>query len=325
MAWLTFAATLCIFPTCSHGDIAFVSNWSTIEEYDLSSGKDLGVFTSGLNGADGLAFDAEGNLYAAMYGANTIMKFTSGGVGSLFASTGLSGPVGLAFDNSGNLYVANHDNNTIEEFTPGGIGSVFANTGLSRPMGLAFDSGGNLYAANYHNGASPDSWIEEITPSGVGSVFATTGLDNPSGLAFDSAGNLYAANFGAFTIERFTADGSGSLFADNGLRGPYGLAFDSTGNLYAPNWYYSNIEEFNSSGIGSVFASGLSNPYFIAIEVAEPSAWSLFGFGLTAFVAFLRSKALRVKLTEFRRGLHGLSSSKTMPPGPAQEPPATAL
>src|SRR2546423_772474 len=83
-------------------------------------------------------------LYAANIQNNTIEKFTSGGVGSVFASAGLDHPAGLAFDGAGNLYAANLGNNTIEKFTPAGVGSVFANSGLNSPEGLAFDSAGNL-------------------------------------------------------------------------------------------------------------------------------------------------------------------------------------
>ena len=38
-----------------------------------------------------------GNLFVANYGDNTIVEFTPGGVGSVFANTGLSSPLGLAF------------------------------------------------------------------------------------------------------------------------------------------------------------------------------------------------------------------------------------
>src|SRR4051812_8076913 len=90
-------------------------------------------------------------LYVSNYSNSTIEKFTSGGVGSVFASSGLSGPGGLAFDSAGNLFAANGTSNTIEKFTPGGLGSLFTSSGLNLPLGLAFDAAGNLYAANYGN------------------------------------------------------------------------------------------------------------------------------------------------------------------------------
>src|SRR4029077_822787 len=107
-------------------------------------------------------------IYVSNNGTNTIVKFTSGGAGSVFASSGLNQPYGLAFDNACNLYAANYAGNTIEKFTPGGAASVFASTGLFGPVGLTFDHAGNLYAAN--NNANT---IEKFTPGGVGSVFAS--------------------------------------------------------------------------------------------------------------------------------------------------------
>ena len=93
--------------------------------------------SSGLNNPYGLAFDTNGNLYAANNGNRTIEKFTPGGVGSVFASSGVNAPGGLAFDTAGNLYLANCGNSTIEKFTPGGVGSVFA-TNTSNPRFIAF-------------------------------------------------------------------------------------------------------------------------------------------------------------------------------------------
>jgi hypothetical protein len=195
-------------------------------------------------------------LFASNSGNNTIEKFTSGAIGSVFANSGLTGPQGLAFDRAANLYAANNGNNTIEKFTTGGIGSVFANSGLQNPFGAAFDSAGNLYAANAFG------TIREFSPTGADlGTFAIGGFN----LAFDSAGNLYAANQGDNTIERFTPGGIGSVFASSGLNNPHGLAFDSAGNLYAANSGNNTIEKFTSGGVSSVFAStGLSTPEFLA-------------------------------------------------------------
>ena len=122
-------------------------------------------------------------LYLSNFSNNTIEKFTSGGVGSVFASTGLSSPFGLAFDSAGNLYASNNGNNTIEKFTTGGVGSVFASTGLSSPWGLAFDSAGNLYAAN-----SGTNTIEKYSSTGTDlGAFASgaaNGVNVPIALAF---------------------------------------------------------------------------------------------------------------------------------------------
>jgi hypothetical protein len=90
-----------------------------------------------LDGADGLAFDSNGNLFEADIYSDTIYKFTPNGTRSTFA-TGLYYPRDLAFDKNGNLFVTNCEPGyaSIDEFTPTGSQSVFA-SGLSNPEGVA--------------------------------------------------------------------------------------------------------------------------------------------------------------------------------------------
>jgi DNA-binding beta-propeller fold protein YncE len=83
----------------------------TIQKFDPNGTASL--FASGLSSPTGLAFDSLGNLYVANQGNNTIDRFTSAGVRSLFANTGLNVPVGLAFDPAGNLYALNHADNLL--------------------------------------------------------------------------------------------------------------------------------------------------------------------------------------------------------------------
>lgn len=201
-------------------------------------------------------------LYVSNAGNNTIQKFTSDGVGSVFASTGLRAPSGLAFDIGGNLYVANNGNYTIGKCTPGGVGSVFASTDFEAPLGLAFDSAGNLYQS-YLGGE-----ILKYTPGGVRSTFATGVY--ALGLAFDSAGNLYATTSGYNTIEKFSPTGAYlGVFASTDLNFPSGLAFDSAGNLYVSNGGDNTITKFTSGGVGSVFATGLDGPLGLAFDSAD--------------------------------------------------------
>ena len=144
----------------------------------------------------GLAFDSEGNLFAACAGvpevANSasIYKFTPGGTRSVFADQSdfgpFSGPVGLAFDRFGNLFASTEaatpaGTDTVLKFTPNGVGSPFA-TDLDWPRGLAFDRSGNLFVAERGVFAPPGD-VLKFTPDGQGTVFAPD-LDDPHFLTF---------------------------------------------------------------------------------------------------------------------------------------------
>ena len=153
------AALLIIFLAAPvRGDILYAANAAYSQPFGpnyilkFTSGGSGSIFGTGVSTPLGLAFNRAGNLFVVNNGSSTIMAFTPGGVGSVFASSGLSGPEGLAFDSAGNLYVVNIGNGTIEEFTPGGAGSLFASPVImnSGPTFLAFtdDAGVPLPLAN---------------------------------------------------------------------------------------------------------------------------------------------------------------------------------
>jgi sugar lactone lactonase YvrE len=156
-----------------------------------------------------LAFDSSGNLYVGNYN-DTILKFSTNAVGSVFTTSGLNNPAGLAFDSSGDLYVVNAGNNRLEKFNSGGQGSVFTSTNLlSAPIGLAFDSSGNLYVANHGTGS-----ILEFNSSGTGTVFASD-LGNAIYLADEvpepSSLFLLALGFSLLALVRHSLPASGGL------------------------------------------------------------------------------------------------------------------
>jgi len=106
------------------------------------------IFGSIPGQGNGLAFDSEGNLFAADAGAPgispSIYKFTSDGTRTVFAGpnafTDGTYPAGLAFDGSGNLFVVEENqgpDGDILEFPLGGGRSTFA-SGLNYPENLAF-------------------------------------------------------------------------------------------------------------------------------------------------------------------------------------------
>ena len=204
--------------------------------------------------ADGLTFDAAGNLFAA--DGHSVSKFAVDGTRSTFA-TGLKEPLGLSFDSKGNLFVSDLGTNSIYKLTPAGEKSTFA-SGISS-VGMAFDRSDNLFVSH-------DDSIFKFTPEGVKSTFVS-GLGNPIDLAFDGAANLFVVDCAVSDarigrqIFRFSPDGTKRGFV-SGFEDPRGLAIDGAGNLFitevtAAGASSHAIFEFSADGTKKIFASTL--------------------------------------------------------------------
>lgn len=213
----------------------------------------------------GVAVDANGVVYVADTGNNTIRKITPGGTVTTIAGTAgviggldgtgtsaqFNGPSAIAVDSFGNLFVADSKSSTIRKITPAGVVTTIAGfaglTGTSNgagggarfnnPEGLAIDSSGNLYIADTGNGL-----VRQITPSGTVTTVATSAnpwLLKPYGIAVDGTGTIYVFDSGSGALVKIAPSGSVSLLAS--VAGSYGLpshtamgglALDTTGNAY---------------------------------------------------------------------------------------------
>ncbi len=191
----------------ARGDL-FVGNFGSDTIIELRAGAAPGTFgtsttlTPGyLNGPEGLALDALGNLYAASYVGtvspinDTITRFQYNPTSDVFtygmiAENGQNRVQGLAFDAAGDLFAANAGTNSISEFmagaTPGTLGTstVFTGGGLNYPRGIAMDAEGDLFVANTVGNTITEFAFDPATKTfGAGTV-VERGLSSPSFIAF---------------------------------------------------------------------------------------------------------------------------------------------
>lgn len=162
----------------------------------------------------GIALNAAGNLYAAVFTSdginpptnNSISSFSGAGayLATISGTAGeLNGPYGVAINNAGNLYVTNAGGSpqSISIFDPAGVYQSSITTGnLALPIGIGIGFFGDVYVANYNNntiskfnsaGGFEFSWNTPSAPGGLAVVPvpepATLGL-----VAFAGLGGLVA-------------------------------------------------------------------------------------------------------------------------------------
>ena len=191
----------------------------------------------------GITVDANGNVYVADQGSDTIRKITPSGMvttlaGLAYQSGSIDGtgsaarflaPEGMAVDMNGNVYVADSANSAIRKITAAGvvttlagsagqIGSTDGTGNAARfdfPYDVAVDTGGNVYVAD------GSSTIRKITSAGAVTTLAgsadqtgsTDGTGNmarfgyPNGLTVDANGVIFVADTSNSIIRKITSTG----------------------------------------------------------------------------------------------------------------------
>jgi hypothetical protein len=267
-------------------DLPSFSN-STIN--GVSTNRTVSVFASGYSGrVNQITWAQDGYLYAANTDLNRILKISSSGAVTTFASGDLlSNPTGIAFDSLGVMYVANYafptGGTVLKLLSDGSMSQFSVGTIGSGGGSLAFDNSGFLYAAAYVEGI-----VYRLNTDGQVSVFAS-GFSSPTGLAFDSHGDLYVANQTG-SISRVIPNGTVSTFSsDTLLSGVNSVAFDSLDNLYVGNAGSGQILTVDSSGVATVYANGVGSVTGIAF-VPEPSTYALLLFSGAASLWHLKRR-----------------------------------
>lgn len=281
------------------------TNGTSVTAVDTTNGTTTTVIT-GLNQAQGVAFDPSGNFYVVDRdignpSTSHIQQFTRTGSGAgTFTDVGTyrtgityALPFGqaLVFDQAGNAYAANAFAG-VTVFKPDNTTSTITGS-ISFVYQLAVH-GSTLYATDTLNGNVHSADLSQTTP-----VF--TQFANPSsganGITTDAAGNVYVS-LDSGIVEKYSSSGTDlGQFSDVG-GSRTGLTTGATdGNLYfvdAPDLYQIN----GTSGIASHYTGNLlpGTEYITsaAAAVPEPSTVILSGCGIALMLVVMRRRMIDV-------------------------------
>ena len=180
--------------------------------YSVARDFEMRPFVRGILNATGLAFDAEGYLYASSRAAGTVYRISPAGAVTTYAE-GMGIATGIAFDRDGNLFVGDRSG-TIFKVGPekGRTGGTLASGGQAS----AEQTGGELGAREIFVYATlePSMAAYHLAFNDEGTLFVT--------------GPTTSSNQAIYAIDR---DGRTTIFYQ-GLGRAQGMAFDVDGNLY---------------------------------------------------------------------------------------------
>ncbi len=243
---------------------------------------------------DGIALDANGNIYCSNYVGDTVFKFTPAGDVSSFV-TGLNTPNGLAFNSSGELYVCDGVGNTVYKFDIDG-NQLESYTNPGHPSGVikSFDSETMIFTEYTGN------TINAITSGGVSTEISGDPLLNgPVGLAYDDNNELYVGNYNDRKIYKVLSDGSLEYIATVGNSSNLGFITYAQGMLWGTVLGEHKIYRINPNAIDDVtlFAGSTAGSMDGDISEAtfsQPNGIAFNDAGDTMYVTDFGTKNVRI-------------------------------
>ena len=203
--------------------------------------------TDTLSSPVAVVLDAQGHLWVADNGANTLVEYSTAG-GAALNTVSAPGVASVASGNDGTLYFS--DGNSIFTVAPGASNAVPTGISVGAIVGFAVDANGAIYVAS---GAqvfkSSRPWATSVPVAGGGSnpnyegVAATSAaLSNITGLAIDASNNL--------DIDVANDGGSNSVVQVNALGTLHTIAG-------APNGFATSVDVY---GVQKQHFAGLGAP-----------------------------------------------------------------
>jgi sugar lactone lactonase YvrE len=232
--------------------------------------KNFGSHQSAEQDTNGIAVDANGNIFISYYQANVIYKFSPDlafikSFGSPGSGDGqFNGVLEMAIGPNNRLYVVDHEGHRVQYFDLDGnflgkFGSNGAGNGnFNRPWGIAVSKENKVYVADRDNHR-----IQVFDASGnYLSKFGTQGsfdgqFQSPHGLAIAPNETVAVADQGNSRVQLFSPEGQFKSKFSSGW-GAYGgsyairIKFSSDGILYASEnsrFYGSRLRVYGADGV----------------------------------------------------------------------------
>ncbi len=241
----------------ANGDL-FGSNFGGDTVYKIDSSGVAISFVTGLQNPNGLALDADENLFVCEYSGQKINKYDANG--SFIEAYPTSGfPSGLlrSFDGDAMIYT-NVSNNSVNRLdTDGTITELFQGSPLNAPVGLAYDDLGNLYVGNfvgheiYRLDGGTAVFVATVPNGGA------TGGNAALGFITYANGRLYGTNFGGHQIYSIDPQNINDVVlfsggAEGSDDGPIGTATFSFPNGIIFNSLENALYVSEFSGVGNI-------------------------------------------------------------------------
>jgi sugar lactone lactonase YvrE len=228
--------------------------------------------------------DADGNVFVADTGTDTIRKIAADGVVTTLAgiprsprfrfgsadgpgaTARFNSPSGVAVDHHGNVIVADTGNHTIRKITADGMVTTLA---------------GSAGAEGNSDGRGNQARFRE-----------------PTGVAVDGDGNIFVADSSNLAVRKITADGHVTTLAENVGYRPRGVAVDGNGQVFVAGEGNHMIRKITSNGVatdlaGQSYSFGMVDGVGSAARFDRPSGIAVDGNG-NVFVADARNNAIRI-------------------------------
>ena len=223
----------------------------------------------------GLALDAQGNVYVADRGNRRIQVFDGqGGFLTAFADARFTGPRYVALDEGGSIYISdaseklhvfNGRGDPLQSFgQAGALPSQF-----SQIADLAVDSAGDLYVVD-----SGNARVQKFSMlSGLLLTFGDEGeesglLSRPQGIALDGEGNVYVADAQNGRVVKYDPGGTLLRAFDTGIGELRDITLDQQGYLYATDAAASVVYILDGQGriVMQAGEGQLSDPWGVAVD-----------------------------------------------------------